>query len=205
MAWGRGRAVSRLTPPPVPVPGGYSCYVNGPGDRIRHVLHDYTPDSLAALGKTLTGYREEIKIAGPVPLLREALSPDWSLDDNGHLMAVAFARQPIEAPAGYRVQVAVIGELLVAAAYDADGNQAASARLGQTGEFGVFDKVITEPEHRRRGLGTAIMRALTDRALDLGMTHGILVGSDEGRGLYESIGWSYVSDFPGARRTTAVA
>ncbi len=57
---------------------------------------------------------------------------------------------------------------------------------------------MTDPKHQRRGLGSTLMRALSNHALGLGMSGGLLVGSDEGRALYEHLGWTRVADFPGA-------
>jgi hypothetical protein len=31
------------------------------------------------------------------------------------------------------------------------------------------------------------------------MRWGLLVGSDDGRALYEHLGWTFLADFPGAR------
>jgi len=199
MAWGRGRAVSRPTPPPTAVPGGFRVHVAASSGRIRHVLHTFDSDRLGRIATEQTAPGSQIRIAGPTSVLHEAVPPEWVMDAAGHLMTVPFAPRPAEAPEDYRIEVTDEGDLTVARALHR-GGEAASARLGRSGEFGVFDQVNTDPAHRRRGLGTAIMEALSNRALDLGMTTGLLVGSDEGRALYEALGWTYRSDFPGASR-----
>ncbi|WP_026923800.1 GNAT family N-acetyltransferase [Glycomyces arizonensis] len=200
MAWGRGRAVSRLTPPPVGVPGGFRAFVDAPTRRIRHVLHTYSPEFLGRLAAEQTAPGSQIRLSGPTAALRAALPPDWVSDDAGHLMTASLTPHRAEVPEGYRVEVTTEGELTVATVRDANGEAAASARLGRSGEFGVFDQVQTSPAHRRRRLGTAVMRALSNRALELGMTVGLLVGTDTGRALYETLGWTFRSDFPGAFR-----
>ncbi|RRS02219.1 N-acetyltransferase [Glycomyces terrestris] len=138
-------------------------------------------------------------IAGPTALLASAVPSTWTLDEGGHLMTVAFAPASYDVPAEYRLTVETAGPLSVARIHHDNGDLAASARLGRDGDFGVFDKVVTAPAHQRRGLGSLMMRALSGHALALGMRFGLLVGSDEGRALYEHLGWSFVSDFPGAR------
>ncbi|GAB3653877.1 GNAT family N-acetyltransferase [Glycomyces tarimensis] len=202
MAWGRGRAVSRLTPQPVAVPGGFRAFVDADRARVRHVLHTYTSEDLRLLAKARTAPGEEIKIAGPRAMLSDVLPADWVMKEAGHLMTTPFTPAAAEVPAGYRIEVTTEAELTVAVARDGDGEAAASARLGRSGEFGVFDKVQTEVSHRRRGLGSTVMRALTSRAAELGMRTGLLVASDEGRALYERLGWTYRSDCPGAERAT---
>jgi GNAT superfamily N-acetyltransferase len=199
MAWGRGRAVSRVTPQPVPVEGGFEVPVGPPSAEIRRVLHTYTAESLAAAALEWSEPDRQIMIAGPAELLRASVPSTWTMDDAGHLMTVGFAPTGYAVPDGYRLAVETDGALTVARAFHFNGDLAASARLGRTGETGVFDKVVTAPAHRRRGLGSTLMRALSGHAFALGMRRGLLVGSDDGRALYEHLGWTYVSDFPGAR------
>lgn len=197
-AWCHGRAVSRATPPPVAVPGGFRAFVDAPTRRVRHILHTYTPRVLERLAAEQTAPGSQIKIAGLTAVLRDAVPPDWTMDDAGHLMTAPLEPRHTDVPEGYRIAVTTEGDLTVAVARDENGGTAGSARLGRSGEFGVFDQVQTFPAHRRRGLGTALMRALSNRALDLGMRTGLLVGTDDGRALYETLGWAYRSDFPGA-------
>lgn len=199
MAWGRGRAVSRLTAPPVPVPGGFEVAVGRPSREVRQVFHTYTAESLAAAAERCSAPGRQIMIAGPHDLLRDSVPATWTMDPAGHLMAVAFAPTRCRVPDEYLLSIETEGALTVARMRYVTGDLAASARLGRDGEFGVFDKVVTDPAHRRRGLGATLMRALSGHAVSLGMRWGLLVGSDEGRMLYEHLGWTFVADFPGAR------
>jgi GNAT superfamily N-acetyltransferase len=199
MAWGRGRAVSRITPQPVPIDGGFEVAVGPPSAEIRRVFHTCTAASLAEAAEQLSAPGHQIMIAGPGDLLRESVPSTWTMDDAGHLMTVAFAPAAYAVPEGYRLVLETEGALTVARAFHRNGDLAASARLGRSGAFGVFDKVVTAPAHQRRGLGSTLMRALSGSAHGLGMRWGLLVGSDDGRALYEHLGWAFVSDFPGAR------
>lgn len=199
MAWGRGRAVSRLTAPPVPVPGGFEVEIGRPSREIRQVFHTYSAETLAAAAERLSAPGRQIMIAGPPDLLRESVPAAWTMDPDAHLMAVAFAPTRFRVPDEYRLSIETEGALTVARAFYVTGDLVASARLGRDGEFGVFDKVVTEPAHQRKGLGSTLMRALTGHAVSLGMEWGLLVGSDEGRALYEHLGWTFLADFPGAR------
>ncbi|THV22890.1 GNAT family N-acetyltransferase [Glycomyces paridis] len=203
MAWGRGRAHSRTTAPPEPVEGGFRVAVGPPSEEVREVFHTYTPASLAEAAARLDRPGNQVMIAGPSALLASLVPPGWTMDEGGHLMTTAFAPARYAVPGGYRLAVETEGPLTVARAFHANGDLAASARLGRDGDFGVFDKVVTAPAHQRRGLGSTAMRALGAAALAQGMKFGLLVASDEGRALYEHLGWTFVSDFPGARSKPA--
>lgn len=53
----------------------------------------------------------------------------------------------------------------------------------------VFDRIRTEDDYRRRGLGTVVMDALTHWAVAQGATRGLLAASADGQGLYRAMGW----------------
>lgn len=53
----------------------------------------------------------------------------------------------------------------------------------------VFDRVTIDPAHRRRGLGRAMMVALTQAARSGGAQDGLLTATEAGRALYLQLGW----------------
>lgn len=197
-AWGRGWTVSRNTGGPTGIPGGFRVDVGLPGHRVRHVLHTCDADSLGRLGRALTAPGTWIKACVDPAVLRAALPPNWSMDIAGYLMTVPFTAGTVEPAAPYTTRMVSEGRTVVATVLDAAGEIAASARLAPAGEFGIVDKVQTEPAHRRRGLGSVVMRALGDHAVRHGMGTGILVATDDGRALYRALGWTVRSDMPGA-------
>ncbi|MFY1690571.1 GNAT family N-acetyltransferase [Plantactinospora sp. WMMB782] len=202
MAWGRGWAVSRATPAPVEVPGGFRVDVGLPGHRVRHVLHTYRADTLGRLGADLTAPGSWIKVTGDPAGFRAALPAGWTIDIPGYLMTVPFRAEPVESPPGYTVRVDTEpgSGALVATVRNEAGERAATGRLAPAGEFGVVDQVETAPVHRRRGLGSVVLRTLAGRAAARGLRTGILVATDDGRALYRSLGWVVRSDVAGAYR-----
>jgi predicted GNAT family acetyltransferase len=62
------------------------------------------------------------------------------------------------------------------------------------GEHAVYDRIVTEEEFRRRGLGSYVMRALTAGVLEDDVTTGLLMASADGRALYEFLGWQHLID-----------
>ncbi|MFK3984972.1 GNAT family N-acetyltransferase [Micromonospora sp. NPDC050397] len=196
-AWGQGWAVSRNTEAPTGIPGGFRVDVGLPNHRVRHVLHSCDADSLSRLGRTLTAPGTWIKACVDPAVFRAAL-PNWTVDVAGYLMTARFTAGTVEPAVPYTTRIVTEGRTVVATVLDATGQVAASARLAPAGEFGTVDKVQTEPAHRRRGLGTVVMRALADHAVRQGMRTGILVATDDGRALYRALGWTVRSDMPGA-------
>ncbi|MEV0460342.1 GNAT family N-acetyltransferase [Catellatospora methionotrophica] len=197
-AWGHGWARSRGVPRPVAVPGGFRADVGLHGHRVRYVLHTWDSELLSALDRQVAAPGTWIKISGRSAALRGALSADWTMDDTGHLMSTPFTVGAADVQAPYAMRVTTAGEVVVATVVDATGATAAAGHLAPEGEFGIVDRVETAPAHRRRGLGTVVMRALSDHAARNGMTTGLLVATDEGRRLYHSLGWRVRSEIAAA-------
>lgn len=80
-----------------------------------------------------------------------------------------------------------------------NGAVAASGLLGVVGTDAVADRIETDPAHRRRGLGSAVMSGLAAAAVRDGAKRGILVASSDGRQLYERLGWSVAANIVIAR------
>ncbi len=74
-----------------------------------------------------------------------------------------------------------------------DGDLAASGHVAVADGFAVFDRIATEPDFRRRGLGSFVMRALTAAVSEHGADQGLLIASIDGQHLYHHLGWSDVS------------
>ena len=75
-----------------------------------------------------------------------------------------------------------------------DGTLAASGYAAETDEVFAYDRIVTSADHRRRGLGTAVMSLLGHSGTDRRMPS-VLVATDQGRALYESLGWRVLSPY----------
>ena len=102
-------------------------------------------------------------------------------------------------PDGYRLRGWPRGgatRVMVAAP---DGSLAARGQIAPTGGTAVVDQVETAPEHRRKGLGSLVMRTLQNAAVRQGARTGVLAGTPAGRGLYEALGWEVVAHLTSAK------
>ena len=54
--------------------------------------------------------------------------------------------------------------------------------------------VFVEPEHRRQGLAKQLMALAEERARQLGLRYAILHATQQGRPLYEALGWASTSE-----------
>jgi predicted GNAT family acetyltransferase len=155
---------------------------------------------VAALGRELTWPGTEIKALGDSAALRSALPDDWSMYDPCDLMTATFKHGGAAVHEPYVARIVEDGATLVGLVFDDNGDTVSSARLAPSGRYGVIDKVWTKPAHQRRGLGTILMTKLGNRALDSGLTTGLLSATADGRALYSALGWTVVENLAGAFR-----
>jgi GNAT superfamily N-acetyltransferase len=192
-AWAKGWALSRSVAPPIPVAGGHRIVVGEPGHVERFVFPALDAATLSDLAARITAPGIFLKAFCAPEALLAAVDARWSSQPPGDLMAVDLVAVPPPAapPAGYVQQFRAEGAVLVVEIHDANGELAASGRAALTRRFAVFDKIITDPAHQRRGLGRVVMGVLGEQARALGADQGVLVATPEGRALYEVLGWRF--------------
>jgi len=81
-----------------------------------------------------------------------------------------------------------------------DGDVAASGCAAETADVFIYDRIETAQEHRRKGLGVAVMAALGSARRSSAAAQ-LLSATEDGRMLYEKLGWTVL--FPLA--TAAIA
>ncbi|UWX96672.1 GNAT family N-acetyltransferase [Arthrobacter zhaoxinii] len=108
------------------------------------------------------------------------------------LMVADMEGQDIEAPVlpwdHFSVESTHENQVGIVTVFDAD-SPIASGRMAVTDGYAVFDRIVTEPAYRRRGLGSYVMRALTALALEDDADAGLLIASADGQELYRYLGW----------------
>lgn len=192
-AWLAGRSLVRGVPAPVADRGGYRVDTRSDSEHCRWVFAA-AGLNLSALAREIDQPRRLIKLRGTDEALRELLPDGWQLH------APAFFMQSGSWPAaralspGYRCETSVVGSVAHVAIFGEDGDPAASGYAAETGAAFVFDRIVTAPSHRRKGLGAGVMAAL--RATRTGPdVPELLVATDEGRCLYQCLGWRVLSPY----------
>lgn len=190
--WASGWAVSRGTPRPVERPWGLYLQVGKPAQVGRHFLPEPTRTAVR---------RAAASVDVPHTWLDLPLAPDgvdrwlpagWVVDaaEAGHLMTTQpRATYPV-VPDGYTVSAETRGAVRHVRVHDAAGDLAAQGQMALLGDTAVIDRIVTQESHRRRGLGSFVMRALADQAVAAEAGSAVLGATDDGRALYETLGWT---------------
>lgn len=196
-AWVGGWAVSRGTAAPRPTPWGLRVDVGTPGQVARYVMLQSREPIVRDLVSRVRTPAMWLKVFEEPEAVEPWLSPDWTRDAPGWLMAVDLVARPVTQPEGYAVEVERTGGVIRVQVHAADGSAAAKGQAGLDGATAVVDQVSTQPEHQRRGLGSVVLRTLGNEALASGAGRGILGATIQGRALYETLGWKTYAPLTG--------
>lgn len=199
-AWAAGWARSRGVAPPKPSRGGWYIRVGLSDQKARFVFPALDSEDFSALAHAIAEPAVLLKVCAPPEEVAPLLPARWQIGARSFFMTVPAANMggSVSLTAGYRLKVERETWGLLATVTSRDGGLAARGRLLLDGGWAVFDRIETEEVHRRRGLGTTVMRALQLRALDAGVRGGLLVATADGQRLYRSLGWQSLSDHTSA-------
>jgi GNAT superfamily N-acetyltransferase len=192
--WLAGRSLARGLPQPVPDRGGMRVDTGSPDEVRRHVFAGPEP-GLAELAASIHAGRIFLKMCGPAEQLRALAPPRWQLQPGAYLMTHAGPADAAPVPAdGYRLELERGKGVFAARIHARDGSVAASGHAAEHGGYFVFDRIATHAAHRRRGLGRTIMSAL-GAMQQARQARRVLVATEEGRALYEALGWKVVTAY----------
>ena len=193
LAWLSARSLARRLPPPVPEHGGFRVDTNSADEIARWVFPKIGP-GLKRLARSITEPRYLLKLCGAPHELQAALPAAWQLHAPAYFMRARGEPTVPHLAEGYRIESTLGGQVSEARIFCQTGVLAASGYAAETDQVFVYDRIITQPDHRRNGLGSALMAALhaAKRHRD---NPELLVATQDGRSLYSALGWETISPY----------
>ena len=200
-AWLSARSVARGIALPIPDRGGFRVDTNSDAELVRWVFPKMEA-GLVKLAASITKPRCFLKLCATPDELRAALPDRWQLHAPNYFMRATMEPDARRLAAGYRIQVDRVDTVLQAQIFSEVGALAASGYAAETHGVFIYDRIVTEPEHRRRGLGHVLMKTLhaARQRLD---TPELLVATEDGRALYSTLGWETISPYSTASIITS--
>jgi len=200
-AWLSARSIARGLPLPVPEYGGFRVDTNSDAELARWVFPEMG-EGLERLALSINEPRYFLKLCGSADALQAALPIGWALHAPSYFMQAKG--EPVARPLadGYRIEAKRIGMVSEARIFFSEtGALAASGYAAETREVFIYDRIVTDPQHRRKGLGYAIMTALHAARQSPGIPE-LLVATEDGRALYSTLGWETISPYSTASIVT---
>ncbi len=196
-AWQTAHSIARSAPPPVHDRGGFRVDTHSEKEVKRWVFPQLC-DGLRAIAHDITAPRHYLKLCGSDEELRSALPSRWEVQPANYFMmsqAAALDAKPL--PKGYRMELHQAGPVTRACVIAPDGDLAASGCAAEAADVFIYDRIETAPDHRRQGLGVAVMFAL-GTARKFPTSPQLLVATEDGRNLYANLGWAVLAPFAAA-------
>jgi GNAT superfamily N-acetyltransferase len=188
--WIDGWVVSRGSSDPVAESWGWTIDVGQPRHVVRHVLPEPSEADVRNIVAGTSAPWTWLKLFAEEQAVRPWIGPGWRSESPGFLMSRELAPERPEVPGGYTLTSWSRGGVSRVLVRTSTGHFAARGQIALAGDHAVADQVETAVDHRRRGLGGLVMRALQSDAHAAGARTGLLLGTPEGRALYSSLGWT---------------
>jgi hypothetical protein len=196
-AWQAAHSIARSSPPPVHDRGGFRVDTHSEKEVKRWVFPQLC-DGLRAIAHDITAPRHYLKLCGSDEELRSALPARWEVQPaNYFMMAAVTTLDTKPLPNGYRMELHQDGPVTRACVIAPDGDLAASGCAAETADAFIYDRIETAQDHRRKGLGVAVMVAL-GTARKSSVSPQLLVATGDGRNLYANLGWAVLAPFAAA-------
>jgi GNAT superfamily N-acetyltransferase len=198
-AWLEARSIARGLPPPVDDHDGYRVDTCSSSEVARWVFPMINP-GLVELGRSLTEPRHLIKLCGDIDELCSVLPERWRPHPLGYFMKHVEPIPQSFAPDGYAGEVRSDG-CRTNARIIRDGKAVATGYAAETEHLFIYDRIETDPLHRRKGLAKAVMSLLKTAKTKSNLPE-VLVATEERRNLYEALGWRTMSAYSLRRSPT---
>ncbi|MBB6245082.1 GNAT family N-acetyltransferase [Rhodanobacter sp. A1T4] len=193
-AWQTAHSIARGSPLPVHDRGGFRVDTHSEKELKRWVFPQQC-DGLRAIAHDIAAPRHYLKLCGSNEELRRALPVHWEVQaENYFMMAAVTALDTKPLPNGYRMELHQAGPVTRARVIAPGGELAASGCAAEAADVFIYDRIETAPDHRRKGLGVAVMIALGAARKSL-ISPQLLVATEDGRNLYASLGWTVLAPF----------
>jgi len=195
-AWLVARSLARGLPMPVLDRGGFRVDTGSELETVRWVF-PCIGDGLKELARTIHQPRQFVKVCETSEALLAALPAHWTIHAPSHVMRANGTMPRRQLADGYSIAVEQSGAVTSVRIVTGTGILAASGYGAETDGVFVYDRIVTEAEHRRRGLGHVLMQTLHEARSDPHSVE-LLVATDEGRALYETLGWRKIASYASA-------
>lgn len=178
------------------VAGGLWLEVAKPQQAGRYFVSCYDPTVLSTIIEGIIEPAVYVEFPGTKVQALQHMPKGWHVRDDSHLMSVclsALIKAEQNDLVGCEYAINRSNGVTKIEARTTSGRLAAAGCFSIVGEWAVFDQILVEPEYRRNGLGSSLVRQLAIEAVYAGSVYAVLVATDEGRTLYNRLGWTCVS------------
>lgn len=192
--WLKAWSLSRDLPLPTQYKSGFKVDVGYETQKVRYVFTELNEDFFA-LATSINEPWIYLKVCASPSELKNRLPERWIVQPQGYMMECF---PPMNIPVisldeNYQLEYDHYDSTYVVRIVTKDGELASVGRVIIVDDLAVYDRISTEENHKRKGLATFLMKELEKIALSKNVSNHFLVATEQGRSLYESLGWKLYS------------
>lgn len=189
-SWLKGWCLSREISFPVQYKSGFKVFVGDEKQKERYVFPELNEDFFQ-LAQSIDEPWVYLKVDTSPEQFMEKIPEKWQLQPQGYLMNCFHPMifPEISLPEGYHLEFSEYNTTFVIRIITEYGGQASIGRVSLIDDVAVYDRIVTEINHQRKGLASFLLRELEKIALLRGFSDNLLVATEEGKLLYENLGW----------------
>lgn len=191
--WLTAWSLSRQLPSPEQYKSGFMVNVGYEKQKTRYVFPECNGDFIE-LAETINEPWIFLKVCASFDEFKNKIPDRWIVQPQGYMMyctsIMKFTDKNL--PYEYRFEYQQYDSTFVVHIMR-NNEVASSGRIVFVDDLAVYDRISTEKDHRRKGLASLLMKELEKIALSEGFSMNFLVATEEGKKLYESLGWKLYS------------
>ncbi|SHG06079.1 GNAT family N-acetyltransferase [Chryseobacterium sp. OV279] len=194
--WLKAWSLSRQLPLPVRYKSGFKVEVGEEKQKIRYIFSELNDDFIE-LSKQIDEHWIYLKVCASPDEVKNKVPDQWVIQPPGYMMS-CFGPMKVKVAnlcKGYRIESEKYNSTTVIKIIAENDELACVGRVVMVDDLAVYDRIITEEKHQRKGLGTFLMQELEKVAVSKGISNNFLVATEVGRSLYQSMGWELYSPY----------
>ncbi|WP_447636180.1 GNAT family N-acetyltransferase [Flavobacterium microcysteis] len=188
--WLTAWSLSRELPLPIAYKSGYKVEVGDAKQKERYVFPELNEDFIE-LSSTINEPWIFLKACATPKEIRSHVSEKWTLQPQGYMMVcshpMVFPNHNLNTE--YKLEFDSYNSTYLIRILTQNNEEAAIGRVVFVDDIAIYDRIITDNNHRRKGLATIIIRELEKIAISKNSTKNFLVATEDGKQLYQSLGW----------------
>lgn len=192
--WLKGWSLSRDLSLPFQYKSGFKIDVGDEKQKVRYVFSELNNDFFQ-LANSIEEPWIFLKVCASFDDFKDKIPEKWEVQPQGYMMSCVnpmnFSNATLHDD--YRLEVEEYNSTFVVKIVTENNELASIGRVVIVDDLAVYDRISTEINHKRKGLATFIMKELEKIALSKGVSNNFLVATEQGKSLYESLGWELYS------------
>lgn len=192
--WLRGWSLSRNLPLPFQYKSGFRINVDDEKQKIRYVFPELNDDFIQ-LSKSINEPWVYLKVCASADEIRNVIAEKWEVQPQGYMMCCLgpMSIPEVRLHDDYQIDCHHDHSTYIVMITTKLGEPVSIGRVVLVDDLAVYDRISTEKDHQRKGLATFLMKELEKIALSKGIVCNFLVATEQGKSLYEQLGWKIYS------------